>query len=78
LKRINTFLLAHFVAKVLFYFLIYGSFHSDLAVFTGLIGLSIAINGGVQVPAPAARLAPRRLQFPRGATFAGAPGRAHG
>jgi hypothetical protein len=47
-QRLNTFLLAHYIAKVIFFFIIFGSLYSDLAGFTGLVGLSIAINGGVR------------------------------
>jgi O-antigen ligase len=50
LKNINTFLLSYFVARVIFYFVGFGAFNSDLWLFTGLIGLSIAVNG---VPKPA-------------------------
>lgn len=45
LKTINTFLLTYFVAKTLYYFAIFGSFFNDLYVFTGLIGLSVSLNG---------------------------------
>jgi len=50
LKNINTFLLSYFVTRVIFYFVGFGAFNSDLWLFTGLIGLSLAING---VPRPA-------------------------
>jgi hypothetical protein len=51
LQRINTFLLASFITKVVFFFAVVGSFYSDLCVFTGLIGLSVSLNGP---PEPAA------------------------
>jgi O-Antigen ligase len=47
-KNINTFLFAHFLAKAFFFFTIFGSLYSDLAIFTGLAGLSVAINGGLR------------------------------
>jgi hypothetical protein len=50
-QHINTFLLAYFVAKVIFFFAIFGSLHSDLPLFLGLLGLSISLNGGVAKPA---------------------------
>jgi hypothetical protein len=50
-QRINVFLLAYFVAKVVFFFTIFGSLHSDLPLFLGLLGLSITLNGGVAKPA---------------------------
>jgi hypothetical protein len=53
LSRANTFLLAYFVARWLFYMIFYGQFDSDLMHFTGIIGLSIALNGGVRSPEPA-------------------------
>jgi O-antigen ligase len=45
LRKINTLLLSLFITKVIFYFVFFGAFYSDLATFLGLIGLSIAING---------------------------------
>ena len=48
--QINTFLFAYFVAKVIFFFTIFGSLHSDLPMFLGLLGLSISLNGGVAKP----------------------------
>jgi hypothetical protein len=53
LKTVNNFIFAFFIAKVLFFLLIFGSFWSDLCSFTGLIGLSISINGSPRtVPEP--------------------------
>jgi len=45
LKTVNTFLLAYFVAKLIYYFGVFGSFYTDFFVFTGIIGLSISLNG---------------------------------
>lgn len=45
LRTVNTLLLAAFAARVLFFFFIFGSLHSDMAVFTGLLGLGVALNG---------------------------------
>jgi hypothetical protein len=50
-QNINTFLFAYFVAKVIFFLAAFGSLHSDLPVFLGLLGLSISVNGGVAKPA---------------------------
>jgi O-antigen ligase len=50
---LNTFLFAYFVVKVIFFIAIFGSFHSDLPQFLGLLGLSISLNGGVAKPAVA-------------------------
>lgn len=47
LRIINRFLFAYFIARVVFFFAVFGSLYSDLALFTGLVGLSVALNGGV-------------------------------
>jgi len=65
LKNINTFLIAYFSARLLFYLSFYGQFDLDLMVFTGVVGLSISINGGVksppsQVPTKALASVPQR------------------
>jgi len=52
LKTINLFILVYFVARALHYVLIFGMFSSDLFTFTGLIGLSVSLNGA-EVPKPA-------------------------
>ena len=48
LKAINTFLLAFFCARLFFYVTFYGQFDLDLFIFTGTVGLSISLNGGVE------------------------------
>lgn len=48
LKMINTFLLANFITSLVFYLIFYGAFFLDLINFTGIIGLSLALNGGVR------------------------------
>jgi O-antigen ligase len=62
--RLNTFLLAYFTVRVIYFFTVFGSFHTELAIFTGLIGLSIAINGGMRQPAPAKAPAPNPAYLP--------------
>ena len=52
-RGLNTFLLAYFTVRVVFFFVIYGSFYTELYVFTGLLGLSMSVNGGMRRPAPA-------------------------
>ncbi len=47
LTQINRFLLAQFIAKSIFFLVIFGSLYSDLMSFTGLLGLSVCINGGM-------------------------------
>ena len=54
LKRANTFLIAYFSARLLFFLIFYGQFDLDLMVFTGTVGLSLAINGGICSPSPPA------------------------
>lgn len=49
-RIINTFLFAYFVARVIFFFAVFGSLYSDLAMFTGIVGLSVSLNGGVSQP----------------------------
>ena len=55
LMQINTFLLAAFLVRTVFFLAIFGSFYGDVFQFTGLLGLSVAINGGVCQPVPASR-----------------------
>ncbi len=50
LSNINTFLISYYSARLIFYFVFYGQFDLDLMVFTGVVGLSIAINGGIKSP----------------------------
>jgi len=52
LRNINVFLFSMYLMKIIFYFVGAGAFYSDLPMFLGLIGFSIAVNGGVRVPAP--------------------------
>lgn len=47
LRTFNTFLLATFVTRLVMFFLVYGSLSSDIFQFTGLLGLSVSLNGGV-------------------------------
>jgi hypothetical protein len=58
LLRINTFLLSFFIGNIIFYVTIFGSFYQDLMHFTGIVGISLTLNGGVrQKAAVAARQA---------------------
>jgi O-antigen ligase len=47
LQRINTFLFSYFIAKLVFFFTVFGALHIDIATFLGVVGLSISLNGGV-------------------------------
>jgi hypothetical protein len=57
LQLANTFLLAHFLMRVVLYFFIFGAVDTDLYKFTGVLGISVALNRGVArrpiAPAPA-------------------------
>jgi hypothetical protein len=50
LKKVNTFLLAYFIARALIFMIVFGGFYSDLAIFAGIIGLSISLNSGIRRP----------------------------
>jgi len=56
LRRINTFLLAYFLARMVTFFTVFGDFRSDVAPFVGIVGLSVALNHGIRrrTPVPAA------------------------
>ncbi|HEY3932795.1 MAG TPA: O-antigen ligase family protein [Verrucomicrobiae bacterium] len=50
LQTVNTFLLAYFASKALFFLFLFGSFYDDMFKFTTMLGLSVALNGGVCRP----------------------------
>ena len=52
LAVINRFLFAYYLARMIFFFAVFGSLYSDLAMFTGLLGLSVSLNGGVAKKIP--------------------------
>lgn len=63
LQSINTLLYALFMARLLMFIFVYGAFYSDLYHFTGIVGLSVALNAGerrapVKEPLPALEPAP--------------------
>jgi hypothetical protein len=53
LRKINTFLLAYFLARTVVFFTVYGDFRSDVAFFAGIVGFSVALNGGIRKQANA-------------------------
>ena len=65
LKTINAFLLAHFLARTLLFFAVMGGFYGDLAFFSGLVGFSISLNGGIlkNSPPPLDRIVPARKKL---------------
>lgn len=49
LRLINTFILAYFLMRLVYFFIFYGQFADDLFNFTGILGLSVAINGNGRI-----------------------------
>jgi hypothetical protein len=47
LNMINTFLLGYFIMRLIYFLLLYGHFFQDFMVFTGIVGLSVSLNGGM-------------------------------
>ncbi len=50
LRKANMLLLSLFLAKLTLFMVIFGGFYGDLAFFAGLVGFSLAINGGIRQP----------------------------
>ncbi len=61
LRMVNTFLLTAFVARIIFFILIFGDVTSDLLRFGGWLGLSVSLNNGVCHPAPQSQ-APKKFK----------------
>ena len=55
LQNVNAFLLAFFIMQIIMYFGVFGAFNSGLYAFTGILGLSVSINGGVRKAGEVAR-----------------------
>jgi hypothetical protein len=49
-RRFNTFIFVVFTVKFIFFFVVFGGFPTELMVFTGLVGVSVSLNGGVAKP----------------------------
>jgi O-antigen ligase len=45
LQNVNTFLLGYYIVKAVFFVFLFGAIESDLYVFVGILGMSLAING---------------------------------
>jgi len=45
LRPINTMLLSCFAARLVFFLIFFGGFWGDLFLFTGIVGLSVSLNG---------------------------------
>jgi len=64
-RNLNAFLLAYFLARLAFFLFLFGSLHSDLIIFVGLVGVSISVNRGVcKAPAVTAALSAARSPGP--------------
>ena len=72
--NLNQFLLALFYARVVFFLFFFGAFYLDLALFVGIVGLSISANGGVRVPVKAPLPVAEPEQVPEEWEGAGAGG----
>jgi hypothetical protein len=74
LQTINAFLFAAYLAYVFQFMFIGGSLSLDVAKFVGVIGLSVALNGGMCEPAPQPVQAKETFIRPRGALPGSRPG----
>jgi hypothetical protein len=50
IRRVNTFFYSYYLAKIIFFFGLYGALNNDMISLTALVGLSVACNGGVCRP----------------------------
>jgi O-antigen ligase len=48
LRMINSVLLSYFIARIFFFFFVFATIDSDMAVFCGLAALSVSLNGGMR------------------------------
>lgn len=72
LRKVNVFLISSFAAKTIMFLGVFGAIHTDFVVFAGLLGMSIALNGGEckarrepdAVPEPQPSLAPMTRPAP--------------
>jgi hypothetical protein len=55
LQKVNALLLAAFAGQTFFFFFCFGSLYSDMAIFTGILGLGVALNGAGAPVAQAAQ-----------------------
>ena len=64
LKKINVFLYSIFMARLVFFVVIFGAFEQDLWIFLATIGLSLCINGGVRGVAqkPSLKFEPKAIR----------------
>jgi O-antigen ligase len=55
LRILNTYLLSTFLVSIITFTFVFGAISTGLVAFTGVLGLSVALNGGVATPPPPAR-----------------------
>jgi len=53
LQTTNRFLLGYFITRLIFFLVFYGQFDMDFMIFTGIVGFSVSLNGGICQPEPA-------------------------
>lgn len=46
--RFNNLLYSMFLARIVFFMFVFGDFAADLIIFTGIVGVSVALNGGMR------------------------------
>lgn len=50
LRKVNALMLALFIGRALIFFVVVGDFRVEFPLFTGMLGLSLALNGGIRRP----------------------------
>jgi hypothetical protein len=50
LRNINAFFLAYFLMESIVFFMVFGAFKNQLFMFTGILGMSVCLNGGAAKP----------------------------
>jgi hypothetical protein len=50
LRKVNRLLLALFAARALMFMVVFGDFRVEFQIFLGIIGFSLALNGGIRRP----------------------------
>jgi hypothetical protein len=58
IKNVNAFLFTCFVAKLFFFFFIFGAFYMDLSTLTGIVAVGVSFNRGMASRKTAPALAP--------------------
>jgi hypothetical protein len=54
-RNINTYLLATYITKIVFFLFVFGAFNGDMTGLLGILGMSVAINDGMRQPVKAAQ-----------------------